>query len=109
MNQHKQPTWLSQYAKTLRKNMTEAERRLWHHLRSNRLNDAKFRRQVPIHHYIADFLCVSAHLVVELDGSQHQQSENRIYDKKRTLYFESLGYRVLRVSNEEVFNTIVFT
>ena len=106
MNQHEQPVWLTQRAKILRKQMTEAEHQLWYHLRAKRLNGIKFRRQVPIHCYVADFLCVSSRLIVELDGSQHQCLEQIAYDQKRTRYFESLGYRVLRISNEEIFINI---
>ncbi len=106
MNQHEQPAWLIQRAKTLRKKMTEAEHQLWYRLRAGRLNGVKFRRQVPIHCYVADFLCVSSHLIVELDGSQHQYLEQIAYDQKRTHYFECLGYRVLRISNDEIFNNI---
>jgi len=106
MNQHEQPAWLMQHAKTLRKQMTDAEHRLWYYLRAKRLNGIKFRRQVPIYHYVADFLCISSLLIIELDGSQHQQAEQVVYDQKRTHYFEFLGYRVLRISNEEIFNNI---
>jgi very-short-patch-repair endonuclease len=102
----KQSLEFSQYAKALRKHMTEAEHRLWYHLRAKRLNGIKFRRQVPMRQYIADFLCSSSRLVIELDGSQHQEPEQVEYDKKRTLYFESVGYQVLRVSNEEIFKNI---
>ena len=86
--------------------MTEAEHQLWYHLRSRRFNGSKFRRQVPISHYIADFFCFSSRLIVELDGSQHQNPEHVTYDEKRTAYFNSLGYRVIRVSNEEIFYNI---
>ncbi|WP_367226975.1 endonuclease domain-containing protein [Mesorhizobium sp.] len=53
--------------------MTEAEDRLWHELRDRRLDRIKFRRQVPIGKYIADFVCFEAGLVVEIDGSQHAE------------------------------------
>jgi very-short-patch-repair endonuclease len=58
-------------ARTLRRNPTDAERRLWRHLRSRQLFGYKFRRQYPIAGYIADFACVEAGLVIELDGGQH--------------------------------------
>jgi very-short-patch-repair endonuclease len=95
MNQHKQSSKLIHYAKALRKNRTEAEHLLWYHLRSRRLNGIKFRRQVPIGHYIADFFCFSSRIIVELDGSQHQNPEHIVYDEKRTAYFKSLDYRVI--------------
>jgi very-short-patch-repair endonuclease len=106
MKQYKQPLWLNQYAKDLRKNRTEAEHRLWYHLRARSLDGVKFRRQVPMGHYIADFLCYSSRFIVELDGSQHQELAHIKYDEERTQYFESLGYRVLRISNEEIFNNL---
>jgi very-short-patch-repair endonuclease len=104
MTQHKQPLWLTQYAKQLRKNMTEAEQQLWFRLRSSRLNGIKFRRQVPMSHYIADFVCSSFYLIIELDGSQHQIPEQKKYDQLRTDYFELLGYHVLRIDNNEIFS-----
>ncbi|MDR2710039.1 MAG: DUF559 domain-containing protein [Burkholderiales bacterium] len=67
-------------AKTLRRTMTESERRLWFHLRSEQLG-VKFRRQHPLGSYIADFVCLSPKLIVELDGSQHAQ--HQAYDHKR--------------------------
>ena len=106
MNQHEQPAWLLQRAKILRQQMTEAEHQLWYHLRAKRFKGMKFRRQVPIHYYVADFLCIASHLIIELDGSQHQELKQMVYDRKRTHYFESFGYRVLRISNDEIFHNI---
>ena len=64
-------------ARTLRHNMTEAERRLWQILRSHQMTGYKFRRQVPIGRYIADFVCHEARLIVEIDGGQHDRSSPR--------------------------------
>ncbi|MGC2412009.1 MAG: DUF559 domain-containing protein [Stellaceae bacterium] len=64
-------------ARTLRQNMTEAEIRIWQMLRAHRTNGYKFRRQVPIGRYIADFVCHEARLVVEIDGGQHDRSSPR--------------------------------
>jgi very-short-patch-repair endonuclease len=68
-------------ARRLRKNMTDAERRLWQYLRLRQLEGHKFRRQVRIGQYIADFACLKARIVVEVDGGQH--TEARVYDTRR--------------------------
>lgn len=91
---------LQQYAKAMRREMSEAEQRLWFHLRAGRLNGYKFRRQQPIGHYIADFVCVSPKLIIEADGGQH--AEQATYDQKRTALFNSLGFTVLRFWNHEI-------
>ena len=87
----------------LRRTLTEPEQRLWWHLR-NRLpvNDTHFRRQVPIGSYIADFCCLGARLVIEVDGSQHNTDQAIAYDNERTAYLQSQGFHVLRFSNNEV-------
>ena len=85
-------------AKRLRRDMTDAERRLWRELRARNLG-AKWRRQQPIGSYIADFVCQQARLIVEVDGGQHNGSEA---DERRTAWLESVGYRVLRFWNNEV-------
>jgi very-short-patch-repair endonuclease len=91
---------LRQRARKLRNSATDAERHLWQHLRLKQLGGFKFRRQVPITGYIADFLCHELKLVVELDGGQHV--EQSAYDKQRTLELEAKGYRVLRYWNDDV-------
>jgi very-short-patch-repair endonuclease len=93
-----QKTW--KHARHLRTSATDAERLLWHHLRSRQLGQYKFRRQYPIAGYIADFVCVSTRLVVELDGGQHVDAA--LYDAKRTQIIEKHGYRVLRFWNDDV-------
>jgi len=85
-------------ARSLRKAATEAEKRLWFHLRHGRLHGFKFRRQHPIPPYIVDFYCVAAGLVVELDGSQHGEDA----DRSRTAFLETSGCRVLRFWNDDV-------
>src|SRR6266571_3606480 len=87
-------------ARRLRKNQTDAERILWFRLRDRRLNGLKFRRQVTIGRYIADFCCESARLIVELDGGQHAMRENQ--DAERTAALEAKGYLVLRFWNNDV-------
>jgi very-short-patch-repair endonuclease len=72
--------------------MTDAEQRIWMHLRGGRLLGLKFRRQHPVPPYIADFCCVEKKLIIELDGSQHSE----VSDAARTRYLESQGWRVVR-------------
>ena len=87
-------------AKKLRQNMSEAETRLWHHLRAGRLNGYKFRRQQPMGNYIVDFVCVTPKLIIEADGGQH--AEQAEYDQARSLYLNGLGFTVLRFWNDEI-------
>ncbi|MDO6964420.1 very-short-patch-repair endonuclease [Rhizobium alvei] len=86
-------------ARTLRQNETEAEYRLWGELRNRLLNGHKFARQVPLGPYVADFVCREKRLVVELDGSQHAESN---HDTTRTRWLNDHGYSVLRFWNHEV-------
>ena len=83
----------------MRRDMTEAEERLWHELRSRRLGAIKFRRQMPIGAYIADFACLEAKLIVELDGSQHAESPR---DAVRDAELKRRGFRILRFWNDDV-------
>ena len=85
-------------ARVLRKNLTDAEQRLWQALRAKQLG-VKFRRQAPVGPYIVDFLSHEAMLVIEMDGGQH--TETREYDAKRTGFIEEKGFRVLRFWNNE--------
>ena len=88
-------------AKQLRRAQTEAERLLWHKLRARQFAGFKFRRQVPIGHYIVDFISFEKRLIVELDGGQHQEKTE--YDAQRTNWLESQGFRVIRFWNGQVF------
>ncbi len=91
---------LTPYAKALRKNMTREERHLWYDfLRSC---PAKFTRQKVLGHYIADFYCAGAKLVIELDGGQHFERTGMEQDSQRDQYLRQLGLTVLRYSNLEV-------
>jgi len=87
-------------ARYLRKNMTDAERVLWMHLRDRRLDEYKFRRQHPIGHYIVDFVCLIEKLIIEVDGGQHAIESDG--DERRTNYLNEKGYRVIRFWNNEV-------
>ncbi len=91
-------------ARELRKNANEAEQRLWSYLRRGQLNGFKFRRQHALGRYIGDFVCLSARLIVELDGETHGNDERETLDTTRTEYLERLGYRVIRFWNDDVFS-----
>ncbi|EIM00488.1 endonuclease domain-containing protein [Rhodanobacter denitrificans] len=91
-------------ARGLRQAMTDAEQKLWFHLRNRKLNGHKFRRQHEIDHYIVDFVCSEAMLIVELDGGQHAEQVG--YDERRTRYLQAKGYRVLRFWNNEALMNI---
>jgi very-short-patch-repair endonuclease len=84
----------------MRRRQTNAEVRLWARLRNRQLDNQKFRRQVPRGLFIADFLCDEAMLILEVDGSQHD--DRRVEDGQRTAYLESLGCMVLRFRNFDV-------
>ena len=88
-------------ARKLRKEMTEAERKLWQALRAGELSGFKFRRQHAIGPYIVDFVCIQASLVIEADGGQH--AEQLSYDAERTKFLEGHGFKVLRYWNSEIF------
>ena len=89
-------------AKLLRKNSTSHEKIIWNIIRNRKLNGLKFVRQYPIGAYIVDFACREKKLVIELDGGQHNESENISYDEKRTAFLESQGYKVIRFWNNEI-------
>lgn len=95
-----------QHAKRLRSSMSEAEVVLWTFLRKRRLNGFRFRRQHPIGPYIADFACVSARLVVEVDGATHVTAAELAHDARRTSFLSDDGWRVLRVTNLDVFDNL---
>jgi len=88
-------------ARELRKHTTDAEQHLWHYLRRRQLSGYRFRRQVPICGYIADFACIEANLVIELDGGQHV--DRRSYDEHRDHRIAGEGFRVLRFWDNDVF------
>jgi very-short-patch-repair endonuclease len=83
--------------------MTDAERKLWFALRDRRFSGFKFRRQVPIDRFIADFICFEARLVVEVDGGQHADS---VRDQQRDRWFAANGFRVVRFWNNEVLSNL---
>jgi very-short-patch-repair endonuclease len=91
-------------AKELHRNKTEAENKLWSHLRAHRMGDVHFRNQHAIGKYIVDFCAPRQKLIIELDGSQHLDQQE--YDTERDNFLQSKGYRVLRLWNNDVMNNI---
>jgi very-short-patch-repair endonuclease len=88
-----------QRARQLRRDSTDAEKRLWRALRT-KLPQYKWRRQMPVGPYFVDFACFAERLIIELDGGQHAGAGE--YDRARTRFVESQGYRVLRFWNNDV-------
>ena len=92
---------LKDFANENRKNPTEAECILWNYLKGNTLG-AHFRRQHIIGQFIADFVCLSHKLIIEIDGKYHQLPEQQITDAERTDWLESKGFKVIRFKNEQI-------
>ena len=88
-------------ARQMRHEPTPAEKMLWQSIRNRKVNGVKFRRQFPIDRFIADFAAPAKRLVLEVDGSIHDYTPEQ--DAIRQAFIESLGFRVLRIPNEEVF------
>ena len=95
---------LKEFVKEHRSNPTDAEISLWELLRGKQLNGYKFRRQHIIGNYIADFICLPAKLILEVDGLMHQTPENKISDAERTAELNKHGFEVIRFNNTEVIN-----
>ncbi|WP_342585819.1 MULTISPECIES: endonuclease domain-containing protein, partial [unclassified Mesorhizobium] len=87
------------FARSMRAHATKAETMLWQALRNRQLNGLKFKRQVPLDGFILDFVCFEARLIIEVDGSQHADSQG---DVVRDRHFEAHSFRILRFWNEEV-------
>src|SRR3569623_426149 len=97
------PPQTRQFAKAMRSNATDAERKLWSILRAGRLGGHKFKRQVPLDGYILDFVGFEAKLISEADGAQHLES---VHDDVRDRHFEAAGYRTLRLWNADILPNI---
>ncbi|MEJ0070334.1 MAG: DUF559 domain-containing protein [Pseudomonadota bacterium] len=93
------PDTVKQRSRALRDNQTDAELRLWRHLRRRQINGWRFRRQHPIPPYIVDFACIEAKLIVEADGGQHAESTT---DPIRDQRLRDLGWRILRFWNLDI-------
>jgi very-short-patch-repair endonuclease len=89
-------------ARQLRRNQTDAERKLWRYLRVLKADGFHFRRQVPIDPFIVDFACLSTRVVIELDGGQHNADAGRINDETRDGHLRGRGFMVLRFWNNDV-------
>src|SRR5215472_7610100 len=88
------------FARTLRRYQTDAEKKLWRMLRSREFQGIKFRRQQPLGPYISDFCSFEEKLIIELDGGQHAVSQEK--DLKRTRYLQKSGFKIIRFWNNEV-------
>ena len=97
---------LKKHAQDLRKNMTDAEIKLWSAIRMKQLKGYQFYRQRVIGNYIVDFFCPRAKIVIEVDGSQHNEISAIENDRKRDKYMEIRGFKVLRYNDVEVLNNI---
>jgi adenine-specific DNA-methyltransferase len=94
--------FLTTRSRRLRRDSTDAERKLWNILRNRQLNGFKFRQQVEIDGYIADFFCPEKRLIIEVDGGQHTPER----DARRTAFLESQGFRILRFWNNDVLQNL---
>jgi very-short-patch-repair endonuclease len=90
----------------LRKGATDAENRLWYHLKAKQLEGTKFRRQEPIGNYIVDFVAFENRLVIEIDGGQHAAVDEKEQDRLRDEWLASQGFRVLRFWNNDVLQNL---
>jgi very-short-patch-repair endonuclease len=94
------------FARRRRRSMTNAEVILWSHLRRNQFAGLRFRRQRPIGPYVADFVCAKRRLVIEVDGETHHTPEQLLHDIRRREYFETRGWREMRIANREVYDEL---
>jgi very-short-patch-repair endonuclease len=96
----------AQQARELRAEQTPAEEVLWERLRGRRFLGLKFRRQFPVEGFIADFYCHDVKLIVEVDGPVHCEPQQAAHDENRDIVLRSLGLKLLRVTNSEVFQDL---
>ena len=102
--QIKNVSYLTARRKELRHNLTPAEAALWDLIKNKQLDGRKFRKQTSIENYIVDFYCPEEKIVIELDGSVHNHPSSVEKDKLRDERLTTLGYKVLRFENQDVFN-----
>jgi very-short-patch-repair endonuclease len=100
------PNQLTTVARSLRRNATSAERRLWQGLRREQVAEFRFRRQVILGGSIADFACFEARMVIEVDGATHATDEEVARDTARSAALAAQGYDVLRFTNDDVFHNL---
>lgn len=94
------------FRRNLRNNQTKEEHIIWQLLKKRQINNLRFHRQYGIGNYIADFYCPEIKLVIELDGGQHFEENNKLYDLKREEFMKSLNIKTLRFNNLEVLQQI---
>jgi very-short-patch-repair endonuclease len=100
------PHQLAANARSLRRNATSAERRLWQGLRRQQIGGFRFRRQVMLGGFIADFACFEARMVIEVDGATHSTDREVALDAMRSTALAARGYDILRFTNEDVFHNL---
>ncbi|MFO1171889.1 MAG: endonuclease domain-containing protein [Hyphomicrobiaceae bacterium] len=93
-------------ARRLRREATNAERKLWRYLKDRQLEGHRFRRQHPLGPYIVDFVCLEQMLVIEVDGATHGKAAELALDGERTAWLVERGYRVMRIGNVEIYESI---
>ena len=98
----KSPGYVFELAREMRKNETQAEKKMWELLKNNNFEWLKFRRQHPIGRYIADFYCEELHLIIELDGKIHEEKFQKEYDEERNILLKSYWFEIIRWKNEEI-------
>ncbi len=106
MTHYAVPDGSRQNARKMRKQMTDAELKLWNEIRAHRLMELSFRRQMPIGGYIVDFACPAKKLIVEVDGFQHGNADTAEADLVRTQKLEALGWIILRFWNDDILRDI---
>ena len=94
----------TKFARQLRQKETKAESIFWAEVRGRQLKGLKFKRQVPIDKYLADFVCEEKTLIIELDDRSHDDRLDK--DAERTKVLEKCGYRIIRLSNEEIYENL---
>ncbi len=97
---------LKTHARQMRHMPTSAEDILWQKLRNRQIQKAKFRRQHAIDAFIVDFVCIESRLIVEVDGEIHDEMDQKLYDIDRQAKLESLGFCIIRVSNQQIFTQL---
>lgn len=93
-------------ARNLRREQTDVEKLLWYRLRNRQIAGVKFKRQFPVDDYIVDFVSLENNLIIELDGGQHTNGHIVKYDKQRTKYLETRGFKIIRFWNNEVLTNL---
>ncbi len=94
------------HARTMRKNMAMAERKLWSMLKGRALSGYRFNRQVEIGPYIVDFLCRQQRVIVEVGGVTHGDASDVRYDTRRTEYLDAKGFVVFRANNQDIYTNL---